>query len=321
MKPYRRLCFLLIALLALAVVPAFAGVPQSNPDDYVDTFGRDTINLITQRGGTFVPFGQVLLALSASWSLLSLVRKQIPRGLRHHHFYIDIEEFTWWFVMLFSSTVILYYWARPTPGSDVTLCEWIPILFKNMAAQIETSIVQEFFNTLKKAFHFTPLPGWTDVVFALVFLVIMICIFSMSGIVFLIESFSYFAIGVVAICGPLVVWSLMTKTQGKRFWTLLDNMIVFSAYRLVANICLYLYCHAILDFFRNSFHGDYSLGHWLYLLMPTMMYAIGMIWAVANVPLVTRSICGGTSVGAMAESFMASAKNTAGQAVRFAMAA
>ena len=306
----------LTAISLLLAVPGSAATSQG----YVDQFGAQAIQFVSQQGGLFVPFGLYLFCGTALFALITFTIRQIPHVIRHHHALVDLEGFFIWLLNVMFGVTLLTFWATPVPGVGLSVCEFIPVLFKGLAAQVDQTIVVQFFQTLTHAFRSTPIPNWPNVVFGLVFCLVIISLVSMSGIVFVIEATAYFGMAVFMVCGPLTVWSLMTKTQSRRFWNIIDNLIVFAAYRLVGSICMYLYCHSIVDFFSNTFNGNYTLGNWLSLILPTAMYAIGMVWAMVNVPVVARSLCGGTSIGALAEAFGSSARNVVGLAVRYAMA-
>lgn len=311
----RRLCFLGTLLLVFAALPLAAqttGTFGAN-DSYVDMYAKQVIALVTKDAGLFVPTGQILFFFAATGKLLGLLRKEFLRiATNRHGVFLDINAIVWWLVMVVFGSLVLQFWPD--------FAQVIPTVFANLARQIDHAIVKQFYDTLKDAFHNTPMPYWTDVVFSLIYFLVLISLIAMSAVVFIIESFAYTGIAIFTICTPLVVWSFMTETQTRRFWNMIDNIVVFSSYKLVANISLFLYCSFILNFFTNTFHGVYTMGQWMYLLIPTMTFALGMIFFMLNIPKIAGMVFGGTSVGSMGEATFSSAKGLVSQGVRFAMA-
>ena len=74
---------------------------------------------------------------------------------------------------------------------------------------------------------------------------------------------------------------------------------MYSFYRVVANAFVYVWSQVLVRFFNTAIHGDYTLAHFLRLIVPMIVLNLSFIWCLFKVPSIAAELFGGIgNVGA-----------------------
>ena len=101
----------------------------------------------------------------------------------------------------------------------------------------------------------------------------------------MITAGSYAIVGMLTLCGPLMIPFYVLPGHDKKFWTWFDNMLAYSMYVFVGSGFIFIFCHSYLDFFSNL-HG-YSVGQWLVSVPYLMLITVVFLWTMLKVPEIT----------------------------------
>jgi hypothetical protein len=131
----------------------------------------------------------------------------------------------------------------------------------------------------------------------------------------IITAGSYAIVGMLTLCGPLMIPFYVLPGHDKKFWTWFDNMLAYSMYVFVGAGFIFIFCHSYLDFFSNL-HG-YSVGQWLVSVPYLMLITIVFLWTMFKVPEITHILFGG--VGGVASGFANTLQSVAVRGIAIAL--
>ena len=110
---------------------------------------------------------------------------------------------------------------------------------------------------------------------------------------------SHAVIGVLSICGPMLIPFYVLPGQDKRFWNWLDNMLVYSMYRFISAVFVFIWCHAYLAIFGSL--TSFTVASWLVAIPTLFVVTASCLYVMGKVPEVAHMVFGG--VGGIASGF------------------
>ncbi len=117
---------------------------------------------------------------------------------------------------------------------------------------------------------------------------------------------SFVAVGIGSLLGPLFIPWLIVPRLNCLFWNWIQFMLQYSFYRVVASALVYVWANVLVTFFDSSIHSDYTLAHFLTLIVPFGMLNIGLFFSIFKVSSFVSDLfkgtasAGGNLVGSMA---------------------
>ena len=115
------------------------------------------------------------------------------------------------------------------------------------------------------------------------FLGIFLDMLLIEGILFGVTILGFIAVGIGSVMGPLFVPWLVIPRLSWLFWNWVSFMLQYSFYQVVASALVYVWTNVLVTFIDSSIHGDYTLAHFLTLLVPLGVLNVGMIFSVLKV--------------------------------------
>jgi hypothetical protein len=260
---------------------------------------------VTQLITTVIPslmtFGWTLLALFGVYALLQVLLQGSMRAISSYH-PGTMAMVASYIAVLFRITacvVMMSFYSTPIPGVGFNFHQMFPAIANALAGAISTTLAQQVIAAFNNAMHYLPTAGIFDVLPAIVTVVVLLLFgFAEIGMV-VITSGSWAIVGLLTLCGPLMIPFYVLPGWDKRFWSWFDNMLAYSMYVFSGTAFIFIFCHPYLQFFANL--QSYTVGQWLpqipYLLLITMSF----LWTMFKVPEITHLIFGGA--GGVAQGF------------------
>jgi hypothetical protein len=97
------------------------------------------------------------------------------------------------------------------------------------------------------------------------------------------------------VLGPIFIPWLIVPRLSWLFWNWIQFMLQYSFYRVVASALTFVWTTVMVKFFESAVQGDYSLAHFLIMLVPLGMLNIGMIFSVFRVTSFVSDLFKGTA--------------------------
>jgi len=271
-------------------------------------------DLIRSVAPSIMPFGWTLLALFGACALLQTLLHGTMRSFSAYHYH-PLATVAAYVAILFRIAVaatMLSFYLEPIPGLSINFHQLFPALAQGLANSITTDLLKRVLGNFNDSLHFLPPVGMFQVLPALLTIVLLVVIAASQVALTIITAGSLAIVGMLTLCGPLMIPFYVLPGHEKRFWTWFDNMLAYSMYVFVGAGFTFIFCHAYLDFF-STMHG-FGVGQWIVSLPYLLLITTVFLWTMFRVPEITHILFGG--MGGVAQGF---ASTLQGLAVKGAM--
>ena len=314
-------------LLAVFASLSFGQSAPLPPD--IDTAIAGTVNfegtvtsgvtdLVTTVAPSIMTFGWTLLGLFGAYALLQTLLQSTMRQFASYHYHplaIVVAYVAVMFRIVVATTMMSFYLV-PIPGLPFNFHQMFPYLANALSNAITTDLLKQVLGDFANAVQYLPPVGVFQVLPAILTVVVLLLIALGQVGMTIITAGSYAIVGLLTLCGPLMIPFYVLPGHDKKFWSWFDNMCSYSMYVFVGSGFIYIFCHSYLDFFTNL-HG-FTVGQWLVSVPYLILITVVFLWTMFKVPEITHIIFGG--IGSVAQGFAGALQSLAVTAVAAALA-
>ena len=313
MKPLLLLILAASTALAAPLVPPDADTAIAGALDFQGQVTAGVTDLVTAVAPSMMTFGWSLLALFGVYALLQTLLQGTMRAFSAHHHnpltlmvaYVSIV------FRIACAVAMMSFYMRPIPGVPFNFHQMFPYLANALSSAITMDLTKQVLTQFNDAIHYLPSAGMFEVLPALLTIVVILLIGLAEIGMTVITSSAYAIVGLLTLCGPLMIPFYVLPGHDKRFWQWFDNMLAYSMYVFVGTGFIFIFCHPYLQFFSNL-HG-YTVGQWLPTISYLLLITVVFLWTMFRVPEITHIIFGG--VGGVAQGFANSIQALAVRAI------
>jgi hypothetical protein len=300
-----------LLLLIVFAGAAFGQVLPLPPDvdqaiagtvNFEGTVTQGVTDLVTNVEPALMPFGWVLLGIFSVCALLQTLLQATLRQMSQHH-YQPLAVVVAYIAILFRisiATVMMSFYMVKIPGLPFNFHQMFPYLSNALSNAITQDLLKQVIGHFNDAIHFLPAVGMFSVYPALIAMSALVLIGLAQVGMTIITAGSLAIVGVLTLCGPLMIPFYVLPGRDKKFWSWFDNMLAYSMYGFIGSAFIYVFCHCYNDLF-NSLHG-WGLGQWVWSILRLLLITVPFLWTMFKVPEVSHMIFGG--VGGAAQGFM-----------------
>jgi hypothetical protein len=278
--------------------------------DFEASVTAGVTELVTTVAPSIMPFGWTLLALFGVYALLQALLQGTMRTFASGHHHSNMATTVAYVAILFRIVIaaaMLSWYMTPIPGVPFNFHQMFPYLANALSQAINTDLLAQVITAFNKAIHYLPSAGMFEILPALLTVLVLI-IFAIAEVgMTIITAGSYAIIGLLTLCGPLMIPFYVLPGHEKRFWSWFDNMLAYSMYVFVGTGFIFIFCHPYIQFFLNM--HSYSVSQWLVNLPYLLLITLVFLWTMFRVPEITHLIFGG--VGGVAQGFANSMQSLA----------
>lgn len=301
-------CFA-VNLSAAPPIPTDADTAIAGTLNFQGQVTAGVTDLLTSVSPSMMRFGWSLLAMFAAYALLKTLIQGTLRSLSSHHvnhMATTVAYVSVLFRILCASTMMTFY-MRPLPGVPFNFHQIFPYLANALAAEINNDLLKQVITQFNDVIHYLPSAGMFEVLPAIITVIVLFVLALAEVSMTMITAGSFAIVGMLTLCGPLLIPFYVLPGHDKRFWAWFDNMLAYSMYVFVGTGFIFIFCHPYLDFFANL--HSYTVGQWLVSLPYLMLITIVLFWSMFRVPEITHVLFGG--VGGVAQDFASSLQGIA----------
>jgi hypothetical protein len=294
-------------------VPADVDKAISATVNFEGTVTAGVTDLVTAVAPSMMPIGWTLLGFFGAYALL-MVLLQSVKGAAGSHYYHPLAGVVAYVSILFRiavASLMLTFYLIPMPGMSINFHQIFPNLAMHLSNAITTNLLKQVLAHFGDAVHFLPPTGFLQVLPAMLTMAVLLLIGLAQVGMTIITAGSYAIVGVLTLCGPLMIPFYVLPGHDKKFWSWFDNMLSYSMYIFVGSGFIFVFCHSYIDFFTNL-HG-FSVGQWLVSLPYLLLITVSFLWVMFKVPEITHLVFGG--VGGIAQGFANTVQSLAVRAV------
>jgi hypothetical protein len=282
----------------MTLLPVFAQIPV-NPGT-VDLISYVTAALDALVAPTGNIFAGVALPLLNKLALFALVLGALTwtwEYLTGNHIFSG-EHFWRVLIRYLIAYNLLRYYNDPLPLLGYNFHQLFTEEAKWMAAQIDIAVLNRFLQQIQTIWGGMEKPDIWDLPSTVMYVWIGLDMAAIEAGLFIITSFSFWALGIGIILGPFFIVAYLFRATSHFFWAWVNYMIKYALYRVIASALVAVFSNVILNFLTNTVHGDYSLGHWSALALSwTVLIAAGLFACLKVSQLVNDLTTGGAYAG------------------------
>ena len=293
----KSLFLIAVLVLAPALRAQSAGpVPiNSGNVDYITTVTNAIDGLVTADGGVFLSAGhQILTAIGIIMLVLCGVRLASESASRHHGEF-GFPALIQFFALFLIAEALMRYYTAPLPWTNVSVSRILPDTARFFAGTLDLSVLDNLLTKMNAIVSGTAKPSFMNPFMIAVYFGILIDMILIQGILFAANILAFVFIGIGYLLGPLFIPWLVVPRLNWLFWNWVQFMLQYSFYRVVASALTYVWSTVLVTFIDNSVHGNYTLAHFLVLLVPIGVLNIGLIFSVLKIGSVVSDLFKGTA--------------------------
>jgi hypothetical protein len=278
------------ALLAVLLGTAPAIYAQSGPIpvntgtvDYITAITNAIDNLVTSGGGLFLTTGNQILTSIGIIMLVLYGLKLAAESASRHHGEFNFPALIHFFALFLIAEALMRYYNSPLPWTSVSVSKILPDTARFLAGTIDLSILDTLLSKMSDLVSGSEMPSIANPLMIGVYYLILVDMTLIQGVLFAVNILAFVFIGIGSLLGPIFIPWLVVPRLSWLFWNWLQFMLQYSFYRVVASALTYIWANVLVNFIDHSIHGDYSLAHFLIMLVPLGVLNIGLMVSVFKI--------------------------------------
>jgi type IV secretory pathway VirB6-like protein len=263
--------------------------------DYVTAVTSTVDGLVTSNTPVFLSMGSQLLNAIGIIMLVIYGLKWAVHSASRHHPEFDFPGVIHFFTLFVIAEAMLRYYNVPLPWSSSSFRQILPDTARQLAGIIDLSSLNTLLHAVGTATANAQKPSIVNPLMVFVYACVIIDMTLIEGVLFAVTILGFVAVGIGSLLGPLFIPWLIVPRLNWLFWNWIQFMLQYSFYRVIASALVYVWSHVIAQFFTNAIHGDYSLAHFLLLLVPFGMLNMGLFYSIFKVTSFVSDLFKGTA--------------------------
>jgi len=214
----------------------------------------------------------------------------------------DFPAMVHWFALFLVAEFLMRFYDTPLLSSSLSFSQVFPEVFRHFSAALNLSgmhtlsvQIESIMQSLQSAS-----PSIWDGPEFVVYLLVSGAMISVQGILFAVTILGPIGMGLAKLFGTLFIPWLAVPRLSWLFWNWLNFFLKYSFFGVVAGALVFVWTNVLVGFISNIIAGDYSLAHFLKLLVPLGLLNIGFIVSVVKIPSFLADLfSGGVSAAGM----------------------
>jgi TrbL/VirB6 plasmid conjugal transfer protein len=289
-----------LSIAGLVVTPALYA--QSGPlpvnsgsVDYITMVTSSVDHLVTSGSPLFLSTGSQLLSAIGVIMLIVYGLKWAAFSASRHHPEFDFPGLIHFFGLFLIAEAMLRYYNVPLPWGGSSFHQILPDTARQLSGIIDISSLNTVLGRMSAIITGTERPSVMNPLMLFVYACVMFDMALIEGILFAVTVLGFIAVGIGSLLGPLFIPWLIVPRLNWLFWNWIQFMLQYSFYRVVASALVYIWTNVIVGFLDSSVHGDYSLPHFLLLIVPFGMLNVALFFSVFKVTSFVSDLFKGTA--------------------------
>jgi hypothetical protein len=268
---------------------------NSGTVDYISTVTSAIDTLVSSGSGLFLSTGNQILTWIGVIMLAIYGLKWAAHSASRHHPEFEFPAVIHFFALFLIAEVLMRYYSAPLPWTNVSVHQLLPESARQFAATIDLTIFDTLLGKMNAVVNGTERPSIANPLMVGVYYLILIDMTVIEGVLFAVNILAFVFLGIGSLLGPIFIPWLIVPRLNWLFWNWVQFMLQYSFYRVVASALTYIWATVLVSFIDHSIHGDYSLAHFLVILVPLGMLNIGLAVSVFKIGCVVSDLFKGAA--------------------------
>ncbi len=238
---------------------------------------------MTSGGALFVSTGnQILTSLGIIMLVVCGLRLAAESASRHHGEF-GFPALIQFFGLFLIAEALIRYYDSPLPWTSVSVSRILPDTARYFAGTIDLTVLDTLIGKINALVSGSEQPSFMNPVMIFVYYSILMDMTLIQGVLFTVNILAFVFIGIGSLLGPLFIPWIVVPKLNWLFWNWVQFMLQYSFYRVVASALTYVWATVLVSFIDRSIHGDYTLAHFLVMLLPLGVLNIGLLFSVLKI--------------------------------------
>lgn len=256
---------------------------NSGSVDYITSITSAIDSMVTANGSVFLSAGNQLLTAIAVIMLVVCGLRLASESASRHHGEFGFPALIQFFALFLIAEALMRYYNSPLPWTSVSVSRILPDTARFFAGTLDLSVLDTLISKVNAITSGTEPPSFLNPVMICVYFGILADMILVQGVLFAANILAFVFIGIGSLLGPLFIPWLVVPKLNWLFWNWVQFMLQYSFYRVVASALTYVWANVLVTFIDNSVHGDYTLAHFLTLLVPLGVLNVGLLYSVFKI--------------------------------------
>jgi hypothetical protein len=264
-------------------------MPEINPFTVI---GAAIVDLMTRHSTMFLSMGTHLFRGLAIVMLAWFGAKAALASAEGSSSPVPISNLISLVILIAFAHGMLTFYASPIPGFGRTFPHLITDQAQFMAAQIETSQVQQLSDRLNDVFVNTERPLIFDVLHVIGYLFVVVAVTGARIALVAVIAFGWVATGVAVLVGPVFIPFLIVPSMDWVFWGWLKALLQYAFYQVVAQAFVFVFGTFLLNLLA-AFPPPYTVDKLLVGGFHLVFLLVAFTYGLLKVPSLTNSLFSG----------------------------
>ena len=256
---------------------------MGNTLDLVSWVGSAIDSLVNSGSALFLSTGNQLLTSIGIIMLAVYGLKWAAASASRHHGEFDFPGLIHFFAVFLIAEACLRYYAVPLPWTSSSVSTIFPDTGRQFSSMIDLTILNDLLGKIKAITDGTEQPSFWDPMKVATYFFVLIDMALVEATLFVVNILAFIAIGLGQLVGPLFIPWLIVPQLKFLFWNWTQFMLQYSFYRVLASGLTFIWSGVLVKFIDHSIHGDYTLAHFVTLLVPLLVLNVGLAVSVFKV--------------------------------------
>ncbi|MGI9072262.1 MAG: type IV secretion system protein [Bryobacteraceae bacterium] len=281
----RKLPVVLFALAVPSLLMAQSGpIPiNSGTVDYITWITNAIDNLVNSSSGVFLTTGNQILTAIGIIMLVIYGLKLAAESASRHHGEFNFPALIQFFGLFLVAEALMRYYNSPLPWTSVSISRILPDTARFFAGTIDLTALNTLLTQISALVSGAEQPGITNITGVILYYLILIDMTLIQGVLFAVNILAFVFIGIGSLLGPIFIPWLIVPRLSFLFWNWVQFMLQYSFYRVVASALTYVWATVLVNFISGTIHGNYTLAHFLVILVPLGVLNIGLLVSVFKI--------------------------------------
>ncbi len=256
------------------------------PDNFFTFIGSAITKLFTH-AAFFQAIGVSTFRLTVALLLFLFGAETVLTG------YFDMRKFVRLVFMILVCLTLITYYSAPAPFVGRSLHSLITDEAKYLSDQLETGTNETLQTKLNAAYLQMETPTYFSGLALTITWFVAICLIALLRLVMLaVVAFSYMALGIIVMLGPLFIPSLIWPGLEFLFWGWIKSFMSYALYQVVASAMVFITANVMTSFFDAN-PGPYGLEKITTMFVELVAIIGTCIYSIVKVPSLASSILSG----------------------------
>ncbi len=261
--------------------------------DFAGSITGAAANLVINEEPIFKPVGDTIFA-SLTVVMIVVCGKKIIFSTSHAEYHAGLAYLKSFLGHWLVGWTCLAFYDVPLWGG-MSIHQVIPMIATFLAGKINLAIVNTAMDDIQTVISKMPMPALFAPAEVFTYGMVMLLSMVMEAVLVLASSFSFIALGVGTLFGPILISVIIVPWLRHWFFSWINFSVKFAMFAVVAAAQAFIWATAADNFILNFVAGSYTLPHLLTSLLGLGIITVGAVLGLLSTASLVNDLFGGSA--------------------------